>query len=301
MIDIEAQKDRLGRWFRNTVAKLEPDRLVLLHLQSSERLVEVTSCPIDGETDQKELLAQIVSALETDAEGLGGVQRYMVVARREQKRLGRLPLRVIGGEGDENDEPIDSEPPNAEGLLAQLMRHLEVKERMNARSWGQVLMTMQRTIARQQDALESSESDRLNVTKIAEQVLSRNHERAVLSQMAQDNSASKNMVMQSFMALMPLVQHWLTKGGTKGATPASPPQASMPVGAEDTTAPREAEEPAPAPRAHAEGEGASELESLLGSFLGSLDAQQRMALFGMLTPEQIALVGRMTQAVSSPS
>ena len=216
-VDLIGTRHRIARWMRGLWAddvEAKPDQLALRHVSVSDRQVDVASFVIGDKApeDQDALIGRIEEALENDADGLGGVQKYVLLALREGRALSRLPMRVAGN-GDEggNLESLESEPANSKGLLAQLMRHNEVQSRMFAMSMGQVISTMQRTIARLQETVEVADERRLAAVDTAEELLTRGHERAALTQIVEDNRAAKTALFDSVKTAMPFVMHYLRK------------------------------------------------------------------------------------------
>ena len=115
-------------------------------------------------------------------------------------------------------EPIESEPATDKGLLAQLMRHNEVQNRMFALSIGQMFATMQRTIARQQDTIEQHEVKRLVVREEMEEALSQEQERKALTQMVEDNRAVKKAVLDNVLVYLPMLVDFI-RGAAAGGSP----------------------------------------------------------------------------------
>ena len=270
-VDLMSNRHRIARWMQSLwVEGVEttPDKLALRHVAVSDRQNDITTFPIAGKpTDDLEaLLSRIEEALENDADGLGGVQRYVLLALREGRPLSRLPLRVASATDDGiNGEPLESEPANGKGLLAQLMRHNEVQSRMFAMSMGQVVSTMQRTIARLQETVEQADERRLAAVDIAEQMLTKQHERAALTQMVEDNRAARTATFDTVKSVMPFVMHYLHK--TTGMQAESTP-----------------------------------VTTLVSQLASSLQTEQLLGLQNLLTSEQMEIVGKIfATAPTEPS
>ena len=216
-VDLMSNRHRVARWMQGLWAdgvEATPDKLALRHVAVSDRQNDVATFVVSAKPtdDQEGLLSRIEEALENDADGLGGVQKYVLLALREGRSLSRLPLRVASTMDDGNSgEPLESEPANGKGLLGQLMRHNEVQSRMFAMSMGQVVSTMQRTIARLQETVENADERRLAAVDVAEKMLTREHERAALTQMVEDNRVAKAVTFDTVKSVMPFVMHYLRK------------------------------------------------------------------------------------------
>jgi hypothetical protein len=267
-VDLMSNRHRIARWMRGLWAddvESTPDKLALRHVAVSDRQIDVASFVVADKPsdDQEALLSRIEEALENDADGLGGVQKYVLLALWEGRPLSRLPLRVASSMDDGgSSDSLESEPANSKGLLAQLMRHNEVQSRMFAMSMGQVVSTMQRTIARLQETVEVADERRLAAVDVAEDMLTRGHERAALTQMVEDNRAAKTVTFNTVKSVMPFVMHYLRKA------------AGMPV---ETTP----------------------VATLVSQLAASLQPEQLAGLQKLLTTEQMETIGKIFAA--SPS
>ncbi len=270
LADIVNNRHRIARWMQSLWAEgveTPPDKLALRHVAVSDRQNDITTFPITAKPtdDMEALLSRIEEALENDADGLGGVQRYVLLALREGRPLSRLPLRVASATDDGiNGEPMESEPANSKGLLAQLMRHNEVQSRMFAMSMGQVVSTMQRTIARLQETVEQADERRLAAVDVAEQMLTKQHERAALTQMVEDNRAARTATFDTVKSVMPFVVNYLRK--TTGMEPEATPVAT-----------------------------------LVSQLASSLQPEQLLGLQNLLTSDQMEIVGKIFAAAPEPA
>lgn len=270
LTDLVSNRHRVARWMQSLWAdgvETTPDKLAVRHVAVSDRQNDVATFPLPKKPidDLEALLSRIEEALENDADGLGGVQRYVLLALHEGRPISRLPLRVASATDDGmSGEPLESEPANAKGLLAQLMRHNEVQSRMFAMSMGQVVSTMQRTIARLQDTVEQADERRLAAVDVAEQMLTKQHERAALTQMVEDNRAARAATFDTVKSVMPFVMHYLRKGA--GMQPEATPVAT-----------------------------------LVSQLATSLQPEQLAGLQNLLTPEQMEIIGRIFAAAPPDS
>jgi len=267
-VDLMSNRHRVARWMQGLWAdgvEATPDKLALRHVAVSDRQNDVATFVVSAKPtdDQEGLLSRIEEALENDADGLGGVQKYVLLALREGRPLSRLPLRVASTMDDANNgEPLESEPANGKGLLGQLMRHNEVQSRMFAMSMGQVVSTMQRTIARLQETVENADERRLAAVDVAEKMLTREHERAALTQMVEDNRVAKAVTFDTVKSVMPFVMHYLRKS------------AGMPVETTPTAA-------------------------LVSQLAASLKPEQLAGLEKVLTDEQMEIIAQIFAATPS--
>jgi hypothetical protein len=280
-VDLMGNRHRIACWIRGLWAddvEANPDKLALRHVAVSDRQVDVASFGVANKPadDQDALLSRIEQALENDADGLGGVQKYVLLALREGRPLSRLPLRVASSFDDGgSSDSLDSEPANSKGLLAQLMRHNEVQSRMFAMSMGQVVSTMQRTISRLQEENELADERRLAAVSTAEQLLSKGHERAAITQMVEDNRVARTATFNTIKAAVPFLLQYLRAGiGDPSVTGA--PSA--------TGAPSEA----------------TSVGKLVSELASSLKPDQLLGLQNLLTPEQMEIIEKILAASPVP-
>jgi len=231
-MDTIGTRHRIARWLR-PLFELEPptrpERVVIQHVSVNDKYAEVATFPFAPEATEEhlaELAENVDAAVTADAEGLGGLQRYVVAALRGADQITRLPLRVSGTEMTADGEPLDSEPATMKGVLAQLMRHLEAQARMFTLGYGQVLSVMQRTISRQQAAVEAAEDVRLESVALAERMMSEQHERDLSVQNTQHEVDTREKMFNKISDLLSLgAAHVLTPkddGNGKPAAPAPP-------------------------------------------------------------------------------
>lgn len=226
-----ATRYRIARWLRAILegpraVGTRPDQLLLRHVTLNERQVEIAWFPIspaanDNGLDLGDLAMRIEETARDDAEGLGGLQRYVVHAVLEERPVSRLPFRLSGG-GEVSpssgvDDSLDSEPASGRGLLAQGMRHLEAMTRLHAEALGQLVITQQRTIGRLAEVNESGEERRLKAVETAEAMMSEKQERLLKVQ----ESAHRQEMLSSFVGqVIPvggaIINH-LTGAGEKRA------------------------------------------------------------------------------------
>jgi hypothetical protein len=219
-VDVTSNRHRIARWLRGLAGELGEEAapsFILRHVSINDRHVDVATFAKQKlsleETALGELVKRIGDAADTDADGLGGVQRYIVVAIVDDHQVGRLPMRCAQGV-DGAIEPIESEPATSKGLLGQLMRHNEAQTRLFTVSMGQIFGTMQRTISRLEDRAEIGEERRLEAVQITEKLLSEEQTRDLEAQKAAFNQELKYEAFQKFMGVLPQILGFL--GGKDG-------------------------------------------------------------------------------------
>jgi hypothetical protein len=122
---------------------------------------------------------EIFARIEQDAEQLGGLQRYVLLAFREGAKTprDRLPLRVDGGT-PEGADALSSEQPNATGLVAQSHRHIEAMMGMLARTVGTAVDSQTRLNASLAKALEAANEEKIEIWRMLGDIHKHDRERA---------------------------------------------------------------------------------------------------------------------------
>lgn len=146
---------KLSEWLRGLEA-LECERVEIRHMVAgSEGGSVVASFELEG--DPPRFNAEAITAkLTSDAEGIGGPQRYTLAGYKAASKAARdtLRLRVDGGADAELGGP--SEPANLRGLVAQLMRHNEQQARTNRELASSVPEAMTKMVRVLSEALEQA-------------------------------------------------------------------------------------------------------------------------------------------------
>lgn len=182
-----ADKRKLEQWARRQIYGRRGegvcDRMVLKHLSLGKSTgQEVQTFYLEARLVEKafsDLIDQIMASAHEDASGIGGTQRYVLTAyfKDDDDAKSRLVFRAKGDEGDEDDDPIDSEPPTRSGLVAQQMRHNEVILRSSHFMMGQTLTALQRDNEALREENHKLREERREYIEHYEELLSQRHER----------------------------------------------------------------------------------------------------------------------------
>lgn len=124
----------------------------------------------DERTDQwdSELTTEIMSALQIEAQTLGGLQHYACysVFSDAEQPVNRCIVTVQGGDGDnDDDDGLLSEGANAVGLTSQAMRHQEANARIMTGGIMQVIEAQRRQNERLMTMNEELLKSQLNMVK----------------------------------------------------------------------------------------------------------------------------------------
>ena len=154
MPDIE---DRISRWLGavlvETAGVEPPIEINISHaaVDQNRRLIRsyrIAELPMPA-PEMYKLVEEISETLSSDAQDLGGIQRYQLVARCRGQDVGSTTIRHAT---DLVPSAIDSEPASARGLVAQAQRHAEAAVRMLVQGNGALFQSFQKRLT-EQDAL----------------------------------------------------------------------------------------------------------------------------------------------------
>jgi hypothetical protein len=273
-----------------------PERIVIRHLSVNDRQADVGAVPLqaDGEAEAgvAEVAGRLADLIATDAEGLGGMQRYLLVALRGGEVLGRLPLRAAGGADEGGADPIDSEPATARGLVAQLMRHNEANSRIVSLSMGQIVATLLRQNERLRLVAEEAEDKRYAVANLTEQLLSQQHERDLEAKLVEERGELLRHGLTQLRGVVPFVAACFRNSSSeflRNLSSAFPVQGGpQPEGDEELGGTPASDQDALAmgdqPQASATASGPP--QDGVGALLASLTPDQQGAIIKLLTVEQ---------------
>jgi len=208
---------KIGRWLRPFVFANSDEpltRLVLKHISVNDKQEILHTIPIEESPDEDDLPGianEIDNAAYADADGMGGMQKYVVYAySKGEKPIGRLPFRVYCQETGEDGEPIESEPATPKGMIAQAQRFSEAAIRMSLGASGSIITQLQRTVARQAETIEKLTEARIELFDSLERVRSEANERDILRKDAELKAKIRKDAFDKFSLLVPLVINKLT-------------------------------------------------------------------------------------------
>ncbi len=261
-------RKKLENWMRRQFfADTEHDdgrvsKLVLRHAAGKGGDVQTFPLKkVPDETKLESLLNDIEQAAQDDAEGLGGLQKYVLIAIRQGTGAagGRFSFNMQGSD-DSDEDAFNSEPASLKGIASQQMRHNEIIMRTSVMATNQVITTLQRTISRQADLIEKMEADRAGTFQLMEELQSQKHERDIQTANHLHKQEVQKELLGKVTLLLPSVINKLT--GKKVMK-----------------------------------EGASPEAMAIKEFMASLKPQQMEALSSILAPEQLISIMNMYESV----
>jgi hypothetical protein len=183
---------------------------VISHVSLSKAGNVVGKVPVrpDIGTDEIDpIISEIDLIVNTDVEGVGGFQKYMVqpTFEKSDRMHGRFVIKASEEREDNVDSSLDSEPPNKAGITSQLMRHLEAVQKTATAGTGNVIMMQNRIIDRQSEQIEIMQSKHLEMIELIENLKSHKHQRELETWEAQSKNENRKEVMDKILLLLPNV------------------------------------------------------------------------------------------------
>lgn len=157
------------------------------------------------EKDTLDLAQNIDDCAQEDANGMGALQRYVLLAffADEDSAKGRLVFRKSSESEDEDSDPIDSEPATKGGLIAQQMRHNEIIMRSSNFAMGSVLNALQRDNQELRNEVNQMRQERRDSIEAYEKILSLQHERELQTKQHEFMLKAKEQMFDKISLLMP--------------------------------------------------------------------------------------------------
>lgn len=242
-------RGKMERWLRRQVLIMDEEkgrckRLVVRHTASGKMGNELAALTVPKKLDDNwinETLTEIEGLIFDDAEGLGGVQTYVILPFFELQpdRAGsRFTVRETSvGEGDPDE--VESEPPTKTGILSQMMRHTEASVRGSLMAANQIISVLRHTVARQSETIEKLVNEKMANLETMEKLRSQELERRLLIEEKANEQKRHAEIWDKVSALAPLV---INKLGGKNLLPAKQtPTEAMITGLIETISPDQLE------------------------------------------------------------
>lgn len=216
MANTEQQLERYLRQQLTQIRSTALEKLVLRHSAPGAKGPEVETFKLPETIDIEAIPAfamDIMGRAQEDADGLGGVQRYVLFFHEvgsPTRPCGRYTFRLRGEEDAEWDESSGEEAPTTKGMLTQLMRHNEALTRIVA----SFATSSSSTSARRQEQLENTllemHKQRQTDLRTLEAALTQQHERDILLLTTTATEERKDKMFEKLSLLLPAVLQKLT-------------------------------------------------------------------------------------------
>jgi hypothetical protein len=183
-------------------------KLVLYHCPAGSKPNEVETFKVKEGMSVDELPAfieEIVSRGQSDADGSGGVQRFVlrVFVQGDSAASGRMAFRLRGND-DDFDEAFD-DAPNQKGLTTQLMRHNEAMARILATVVGSTTSSLTRQLEAANARAEDLQTQRYRDFDTMERLRSGQHERDMDMLRLESEETRKTAMFEKFAVLAPVL------------------------------------------------------------------------------------------------
>jgi len=201
--------DRIRAWLPRALEDESIDRFIVRHDGGAD--VSSIKNKEGGRFDRNEdrldqLAAALADRVFEDSLGLGGMQRYVVLACIGDRPITRLPVRENADASGADRMPgdsLDSEPPNEKGLLTQTMRHLEISERTHAHVVANIFAMQSRMLREKDERIEHLESRHWDTVLAAEQLVSDHHRRELETREADQKAEAMREILGTVLQLAP--------------------------------------------------------------------------------------------------
>lgn len=149
------------------------------------------------------VVGEVLQTAQQDANGWGGVNRYMLIATYADGSTSRSSVFRVSSTELSEDDSAGSEPATATGALAQSMRLTEIFARQLTTLASSVAHHQAETIARQAETIAGNDRRAVRQLELTEELLSNNHQRAIEMKREETKANFKAKAAEKFL---PLVQ-----------------------------------------------------------------------------------------------
>lgn len=240
--------------------------VILWHLSISQRRTQVARH--DQWESPDDMASTLYEEARTTAAAFPGPQRFIVTAHTKDDADNTSPITTMGFTVENNDEGFagqaGSEPPTSEGLLAQLMRHNETKDKALAAMFGTVTSYLVRDNEKKAEQIEHLLGLRSQMIETMEDLQSQKHQRDLETKAQEESDTRKKDLFGKIMTYLPVaVNHLAGKELVRQKD--------------------------------------SEMELVASEWVQSLSTTQLDAMkdAGLLKPEQLVLLGTLVEKVAT--
>lgn len=202
---------RVATWFAQVIhSTRESDKgdlatIKLFHV-GPKKLDELWSEDFESGYSPEDYARLIILEAESDAESMGGLQTYSLHAfYGRRKSAGRKCRFRIQGTEDLLSVDETSEGANAEGLLKQAYRHLEVTTKVALGSVEGMMRRMDRQLERSESRADALSDRHFAVLKLQEDLISQRQERELESLQAANKEKRLDEAVDAGKVLLPAI------------------------------------------------------------------------------------------------
>lgn len=192
----------LEQWLTRQIISRECRAVEVRHLSGKAPAIYSEEIPEEiPDTDIGVLARELENECQNDAEGIGALQRYAIVAKRaDGKEIGRFVLRARPEEDDYAGGFDDD--GNTKALVSQQMRHTEAIMRVSVSSMGQILGNLFEALSRSQERERLYSDKHLEMLKLTEELMDRSHEREME---AKEQEFKQDLAFQAVDQIKPML------------------------------------------------------------------------------------------------
>lgn len=182
-------------------------RITLRHAMGGNKAATVKDMEVSPHDSALDITTQLHEAANDDAEGLGGLQSYVIASyfmAVPDKVRERLSFR-LAVETDGDDEINQTEAPTERGLTQQLMRHNEANARVMTMGMGEVVRQQNRMIERQATMIENFMDKHMGLLELQEKMMTASDQRDIAKMQVVSKISREDAALEKFMELAPIV------------------------------------------------------------------------------------------------
>jgi hypothetical protein len=182
-------------WVSENLKRATLTGAIVYSLDVNRDKSEISRYECGALTDPDELIARVMRDAEAFASALSGVQTFLLVFVDEEERsLASMTFSMDGGM--EGNAGVASEPPTGVGLQAQLMRHLENRERVTNAVITGVVSMQAKTIDRLSLQNEKLVSEKFATLDMVESLMSGKHMRDMEIKRVEKETETRKAVIE---------------------------------------------------------------------------------------------------------
>lgn len=209
-------RKKLEKFFkRNLLSGVDDNpicRITMRHAMGGSKAATVLDQEVTPHHSAVELTSQFEESATDDAEGLGGLQSYVIstyFTAVPDKVRERFSFRLhVPSESD--DEIDNTESATQAGLTAQLMRHNEANARVMTMSMGEVMRQMNRMNERLATQNENLMDKHFSVLELYEKLMTAETTREIDKMKVTSKIAREDQLVEKALLLAPAVVNRLT-------------------------------------------------------------------------------------------
>jgi hypothetical protein len=182
-------------WVSENLKRATLTGAIVYSLDVNRDKSEISRYECGALTDPDELIGKVMRDAEAFASALNGVQTFLFVFVDEEERsLASMTFSMDGGM--QGDAGVASEPPTGIGLQAQLMRHLENRERVTNAVITGVVSMQAKTIDRLSLQNEKLVSEKFATLEMVESLMSGKHVRDMELKRVEKETETRKAVIE---------------------------------------------------------------------------------------------------------